>query len=153
VFGRHGLGLLAAALVIAGCGGGSGASRADVAAVKQVMARAFAALANGDGETVCSLATQSGQQKIVPDLSKIQASVPGATCPSVIREATRLLPPQIKEGMRSVVIKKVTMNGNDATVQDADIGSTRGTLMGFLHPGGEPTTLMKQSDGSWKISS
>jgi hypothetical protein len=132
------------ALTIAGCGGqGSGAS--DVAKVKQTLLREFAAVANGDGATACSLATASGR-------AKLQSAVPGASCEEVVKVAAQRLPGSVKEGLLTAKVNRVTIRGETATVQDADITSSRGSLAGFLQPGSAPTTLTKQSDGSWKIS-
>jgi hypothetical protein len=133
--------LALAALAFAGCG----SSVSDATKVKQVLTREMAALAAGDGATACSLATAAGQ-------AKLSRAVPGATCREVIALLASRLPAAIKEGLTSAQITKVTVSGNTATVQDADITSTRGSLSGFLQPRSAPTTFQKQPDGNWKIS-
>jgi hypothetical protein len=133
--------VLLAGSLVAGCGSGSD----DTARVKQTMTRELKSAADGDGATACSLATPSGQ-------AKLARAVPGSTCEQVISLLSQRLPSQVKEGLRSAEIKKVTVNGDTATVQDADITSARGNLGGFLQPGSPPTILTKQPDGTWKIS-
>jgi hypothetical protein len=140
------VGLITALLtgtLVAGCGGGGGGS--DVTNVKQSLTRELAALADGDGATACSLATAAGQ-------ARLEQAVSGASCERVVKLLAERLPAQVKAGLRSAQINKVTVNGDTATVQDADITSTRGSLSGFLQPGSAPTVLKKQPDGTWKIS-
>jgi len=127
--------------LVAGCGGGTD----DVAKVKQTMTRFLAAMADGDGATACSLATASAQ-------AKLERASPGTSCEQDVSILSGRLSSEIKDGLRSAQIKKVTIDRDTATVQDADITSTRGSLTGFLQPGSAPTVLKKQSDGSWKIS-
>ena len=130
--------------VVAGCGG-TGGGENDVAKVKQTMTRELSALADGDGATVCALATPSGR-------AKLQNEVPGLSCPQIVTVAAQRLPSAIKQGLRNARVNKVTIHGDTATVQDADITSTQGALTGFLKPGSPPTILQKQSDGTWKIA-
>jgi hypothetical protein len=138
--------LLGAVLVsasLAACGGGSSSN--DVAQIKQTVSRAFGALATGDGATLCSLATPAGQKELASGL-------PHSTCAAVVKLVSVHLSPQQKAGLESVQVKKVEINGNQATVSDADLTSARGTLKGFIDPKSPPTKLTKQSDGSWKLS-
>jgi hypothetical protein len=134
--------VLLAALLIVGCGGGSD----DSANVKKTMTRLYSALASGDGATACSLATPSGRAKLERGVGK------GASCVQIVALLGASLPAKIKEGLRSVQVKKVTIHGNTATVQEADVTSTSGSLSGFLRPGSPPTILTKQADGTWKVS-
>jgi hypothetical protein len=141
-----GIRLLAAVAVsaaLAACGGGS--SNNDAAQVKQTVSRAFRALATGDGATLCSLATAAGQQELASGL-------PHSTCAAVVKLVSEHLSPQQKAGLESVQVKNVVINGNHATVSDADLTSAHGTLKGFINPNSPPTKLTKQSDGSWKLS-
>ena len=78
--------------------------------------------------------------------------MPGASCEEVVKLFAQRIPMPLKEGLLTATVKRVTISGNTATVQDADVTSSRGTLAGFFQPGSAPTTLTKQSDGSWKIS-
>jgi hypothetical protein len=133
---------LLASLLVSGCGG---SGQGDAAKVKQTVRHVLSALADGDGGTVCSLATASGQ-------AKLARAVPGASCERVVDLVSRRLSAQMKEGLHSAQVKKVRISGDTATVQDADITSTRGTLSGFLKPGSGPTVLKRQSDGTWKVS-
>ncbi len=133
---------LSGAVLLAGCGG-SGSSDADK--VKQALTRELSAIATGDTTTACSLATPSGQ-------AKLAKAIPGGTCKSVVALVSQHLSAQVKVGLRSAQIRRVTINGDTALVRDADITSTRGTLSGFIGPGSAHTMLKKQPDGSWKLS-
>lgn len=133
---------LLAAVALAGCGG---RESNDVAAVKKTLTRTLSALADGDGATVCSLATPSGQ-------AELRSAVPGATCEHVVRLVATKLTPELKDGLRSAHINMVTVHERTATVDDRDITSTRGNLKGFRDPGSPATVFMKQPDGTWKIS-
>jgi hypothetical protein len=104
--------------------------------------REFTALANGDGATACSLTTAAGR-------TKLQNAVPGATCAQVVTLVSQRLPPNVKQGLRTARVNKVTINGNTATVQNSDISTGQGSLAGFTSGS---TTLMKQPDGTWLIS-
>ncbi len=139
-----GVAALAAAGLLVGCGGSSG-SGGDAASVKQTVTRAFGALAAGDGATLCSLATQAGQRTLA-------SALPHSTCAKVVELVSVHLTPLQKAGLESVQIKKVTVAGDHATINDADFSSSRGSLKGFISSNSAPTRLTKQPDGSWKIS-
>jgi hypothetical protein len=131
-------------LLVVGCGGGGGAS-ADVGKIERTMTREFAAVADGDGAVACGLATPSGR-------AVLANADPGATCEEVIAFVAARLTPEIRTALHNLAIKKVTITGNTASVADADVTSTRGSLKGFDKPGSPPTILMKQPDGTWKIA-
>lgn len=139
------LAAVAVSAALAACGGGGSSSNNDAAQVKQTVSRAFSALATGDGATLCSLATAAGQKELASGL-------PHSTCAAVVKLVSEHLSPQQKAGLESVQVKNVVINGNQATVSDADLTSARGTLKGFIDPKSPPTKLTKQSDGSWKLS-
>jgi hypothetical protein len=140
------LAALAVSSALVACGGSSSSnSSADAANVKQTITKAFRALATGDGATLCSLATPEGQKTLA-------ASLPHASCSDVVKLVSEHLSAQQKAGLESITIKKVQINGNQATVREADISSTQGTLKGFLASDSPPTKLTKESDGTWKLS-
>jgi hypothetical protein len=127
-------------VALAACG-----SASDVQKIKETVTRQLAAIANGDGKTACSLATESGRKQL--------EGGGGASCEQVVAFLSRMMAGSLKEGLRTVRIKRVTINGDNATIQDADITSRRGNLVGFTQAGASTqTTLVKQSDGSWKVS-
>lgn len=140
---RRLLSALVVCAMVAACG--SGGSANDTAHVKQTLTRAFRALAKGDGSTLCSLATPQGRQALT-------AGIPHTSCVGIVKLAGAHLSPSLKAALASVRIKRVTVNGNQASVSYADITSARGSLAGFIQPGATPTRLTKQPDGSWKIS-
>jgi hypothetical protein len=134
-----GLGMILA-VALGGCGGTN-----DVQKIKETVTRQLTAIADGDGKTACSLATESGRQQL--------QGGSGASCEQVVAFLSRMMAGSLKEGLRTVRIKRVTINGDNATIQDADITSRRGNLVGFTQAGASTqTTLVKQADGSWKVS-
>jgi hypothetical protein len=58
------LGLLAAAILYAGCGGGGG-PKTDPDAIAQVLKDAAKAAADGDGDKACSYLTPDAQRQVV----------------------------------------------------------------------------------------
>jgi hypothetical protein len=136
--------IVAVAVALAACGGASRSRAADVARVKQVVHRALADLAAGDGRDFCGLATPAGQ-------AALGRALPGYTCVALVVRLSRQLTPAERTGLAHAQARKVTIDGGRATVRDADIVATRGTLTGFLSADSAPTTLARQSDGSWKI--
>lgn len=138
------LAALAVSVLIAGCGGG-GSSGNDASKVEQTVTTAFHALAAGDGATLCGLATPAGQRTLA-------SALPHSNCANVIKLVSLHLTAAEKAALQSVKIKKVTINGDHATVSDADLTSSRGSLKGFIRSGSAPTRLTRQSDGSWKLS-
>ena len=138
------LGTTALAVVAVGCGG-HGNTEADAAKVKQTIRRALSALADGDGPGFCALATAGAQ-------AELASTTPGARCPQVVRTISQQLSPQVKLGLRHARVGPVTINGDHASIRDGDITSTQGRLKGFLQPSAPPTSLTRQSNGTWKIS-
>lgn len=133
-------------VLLAACGSSTPTpTRHDATQAKATITRAFRALASGDGATVCSLTTASGRRALA-------ASLPHASCAQVVALASRHLTPAQRAALASIVVKRITLNGNRATVVDTDLSAKRGSLKGFIDPRSEPTRLSKQSDGSWKIS-
>lgn len=136
--------VLAAALGAAFAGCGSSAPNS-TAQVKKTIVQELAAVADGDGKRACQLATPAGQAALTRGLT-------GAGCAEVISLFGKHLSSRQKAALLDAYVKRVTINGNTATVQDADIGTTSGHLTVFVQPGSGSTVLTKQPDGSWKIS-
>jgi hypothetical protein len=140
---RRTLTVLVAGIVVTACGG-SGVRASDEQKVKQTVIQDMAAVADGDGATACSLATQSGR-------AQLERAVPGKTCEQIVALFSARLPNSAKDGLRTAHISKVNIRGNTATVPNSAITSTRGDLHGYTDSG-PPVALAKQPDGSWKIS-
>jgi hypothetical protein len=128
--------------ILAGCGS---SDSADTAKIKRVVTQELSDLAAGNGAAACALATPAGQ-------AQLASGSTAHTCAAAIDLASSRLPAQVKEGLRTAQIKKVTITNGSATVSDADITSTQGTLTGFLDPASAPTVLTEQPDGSWEIA-
>jgi hypothetical protein len=135
--------LAVAVLGLAGCGGGG--ANADAAKVKQTVQRALAALADGNGPAFCALATAGAQ-------AELARTTPGAGCADVVRRISRELSDQVKLGLRSARVGRVSLSGDHASIRAGDITSTRGSLKGFLQASAAPTKLTRQSNGSWMIA-
>ncbi len=138
------LAVAAVSVAVVGCGG-SGSSSSDTAAVQQTLTKVLHALGSGDGTTVCALATKDGQ-------ATLAKAVPHSTCAQVVDLVSAHLSSAEKQGLQNAKVGKVTISGNNASVSDTAITSTKGSLKGFLQAGAAPTKLTKQSDGTWKIS-
>jgi hypothetical protein len=130
--------------IAAGCGGGSGAVPAETTTVKQTVLTALADLARGDGPAFCALATPAGR-------AKLARTLPGYSCAKLVAYIGGNLSPGAKQGLLHARVQRVTISGDNARVRSVDITATQGSLKGVLNDGGKPTTLIRQSDGSWKI--
>jgi hypothetical protein len=132
-------------LTAVGCGSGTSPAVRDAAQVKRTVQQALADLANGNGTAFCALATGPGRAKLARTLH-------GYSCAGVVDLVGGHLSTDTRTGLLHAKVTHVTVRGRTATVLAADITSTAGSLKGFLNDGGKPTTLVKQADGSWKIS-
>jgi hypothetical protein len=130
--------------IAAGCGG-SGTGVAQTAKVKQTVRAALADLARADGRAFCALATPAGQ-------ARLAATLPGSDCAKLVAYVGDHLSPAAKEGLLHARVRRVRISGATARVLSADITATEGSLKGLLDDNGKPTTLIRQSDGSWKIN-
>jgi hypothetical protein len=135
------------ALLISACGGGGGGSSEDENAVKQTVEQFLHAVAAGDGITACALATPEGQAKLLEEVGQ-----PGQNCTSVVTFIVAGLSQETKDGLATATVGKVSIDGDTATVEDADITSSQGDLTTFLDPDSPPTLLTRQPDGTWKLS-
>jgi hypothetical protein len=136
---------LALTVILAGCGGSSAPANPQIAKVKTTVIRAFRALADGDGETVCALSTAAGRKTLA-------ASLPHTSCAKVVTLASKRLTASQRAALASIVVRHVAIQSGRAAVTDSDLGSRHGSLKGFIDPGSEPTRLGQQADGSWKLS-
>ncbi len=127
--------------ILAGCASSNGP---EVTKVDQTVQRELADLAAGDGAGACALATPSGRTLL--------AAGTHDRCVDAINLISQSLAPQVKLGLRTAVVRKVTINAGTATVSPADITSTQGSLSGFLDPSAAPTVLTEQPDGSWLLA-
>jgi hypothetical protein len=115
-------------------------------AVRRTMQRELVAMANGDGTTVCALATSHARARLGRAVRRI-------SCPRAVAYANRFIPPAVKLGMRNATIGKVIVSGGVALVYDDQITSSQGTLEGFVTPGSPPTILLLDQTGTWRITS
>jgi hypothetical protein len=132
-----------AGVLLAGCG--SSTSSADAAKIEQTVMAELADLANGNGAAACALATPTGQ-------TELASASPNHTCVAAIDLVSENLSPAIKQALLHAKVNKVVITGGSATVSNADITSTAGSLTSFLNPSTTPTVLVKQPNGSWEIA-
>jgi hypothetical protein len=130
-------------LALGGCG--STDNTGDTAKIKQAVMAELGDLARGDGAAACALATPTGQ-------TELANASPHKTCIEAITLVSQNLAPEVKQGLLTAQVRKVTISGGSATVSNADITSTQGNASSFLNPASTPTVLVKQPDGSWKIA-
>jgi hypothetical protein len=134
------------AAAVAGCGG----ANATDARVTRTVTRAFAAVADGDGATVCDLTTPAGRAQLAA--AGAAGGGGGGGCAAVVGRVSGELAPETKLALRDVHIAHVTVRGATATIAARDISARRGSLAGFLDPDSAPTVLTRGRDGSWRIS-
>ena len=146
-FSRIAVLLTLASLLIAACGGGGGGSSEDETAVKDTLEQFLHAVAAGDGVTACALATPEGQAKLVAEVGQA-----GSNCTEVVSFFAASFSQDTRDGLATAKVKKVSFDGEKATVDDGDITSTQGDLGAFLDPDSHPTVLSRQPDGTWKLS-
>jgi hypothetical protein len=146
-FSRIALLLALASLLIPACGGGGGGSSEDETAVKSTVEQFLHAVAAGDGVTACALATPEGAAKLLADVGQA-----GGNCTQVVSFFAASFSQDTRDGLATAKVKKVSFDGDTATVEDADITSTQGDLKAFIDPDSPPTVLSRQPDGTWKLS-
>ncbi len=132
--------------VLGACGGGT--SPEDE--VKEVVTGFFDDVADGDGAAACAKLTAAGVDQLNRAAFLLQA--PGS-CPEAIEAVNRQLSGDDKKALHSAEASAAQVDGNRATVADADISlelSGQSTL--FRNNDPAPLTLEKVGD-DWKISS
>jgi hypothetical protein len=80
----------------------------------------------------------------------VRAAKGRLSCEGLIALIATRLPPDVKTGLENAQVKKITVNGSSATIQETDITSSKGNLSAFLRSG-TPTRLVKER-GSWKVA-
>ena len=133
-----------AVVALAGCSSSSSPPD-DTTKIKQTLVGEFADMAHGNGDSACKRMTSDEQRKIADQWKQ------GSTCPDAIKSVSENLTDDVKKGMLSVKVNKVTINGNTATVANSDISSSEGDVSSLLTDS-EPTEFTKQSNGDWLIS-
>jgi hypothetical protein len=135
---------LAAGIAAAGCGTAS-TGGAGEAQVRHTVQTALSALAAGDGQAFCALATPAERARLTRALGS-------ANCPAAMHAVGAGLTPAHRAALRHVEVSRVTVTGGQATVRAADIATPADPGRGFLSDDGKPTTLVRRPDGSWLIS-
>jgi hypothetical protein len=135
-------GLIAAALVAAGCGGGT---KTDPEAIASMLKDSANATAKGDGDKACSYLTADAQRQVVFQLAS--AGGPGTTtCSQLVGRAQFFLSPLDKDRIKDVEATDIQVSGTSASA----------TLRGKVSPdAGQPIVVrvnLAKDAGGWKIS-
>jgi len=119
-----------------------GESRAAVAAVVQM----YVAMSEADGETACSLQTVRLQRTFEQVEGNVRSEFKGKSCGEIRSEITSRYPPAMLRKFRDLTIKRVTVNGNRATVVHLvpDIDPTHTTKVFTSVP-------LRREGGEWKV--
>lgn len=124
------------ALGLAGCSGGA----TDEDAAAQAAEDFMNGMIHGDGEVVCGLSLREG--KVVTDADPDWA----ACVTSVSTLADTLAPALEAEGITEVVVKKVTVTDDTATLKASDID-------GDIFRGEQSELNLRKIDGKWYMDS
>ena len=138
--------ILVAFSVLAACGGGKSAEDE----VKDAVTGFFDDVADGDGAAACAKLTGPALDQLNQAAFLLQA--PGS-CREAIEAINRQLSGDDKKALRSAEVNAAQVQGERATVPDADISlelSGQSTL--FRNNDPAPLSLEKVGD-DWKISS
>ena len=116
--------LAAAALLLAGCGGGSHQTAAE-RAVATTLQGYLSALAHGDYAGACARLTDDAKEKIARRSRAPTLSLPATTCPQQLRGLVRFVPRPQRDSVLGVVagakVRSVHVTGAQAT---ADVRAT-----------------------------
>lgn len=137
---------IAAGTLATGCGSSDHPSAATVAQVSQTVKVALGDLASGRARAFCGLLAPAERARLARAIGR-----PG--CVQAAAAVTAGLSPVHRDAMRRVVVRRVTISGDRATVRAQDIVTTsqRTSLKGFLDDGGDPTVLARRPNGRWAI--
>ncbi len=125
---RTSLGMIASAVLIAGCGGGD--------SPKAVASSYFKALATGDYKTACDKIAAAPKRKL-------QAAVQGKSCPDVLSA-------KLKGGAASATLTAL----KDAKIGEPTLNGDRGSVPVTVKSVGKPLPLLVvKEDGAWKVES
>jgi ketosteroid isomerase-like protein len=129
--------VLAAALAVAGCGGG----KPDKEQIESTITSYYKAFGNGDGSGACKQLTKSA-------VKLIESSAGGKKCGDVLRAA--LKEPEyarIAPKLRNARVVEVKVSGDNATARAEVPGAGRNGAAA------KASVPLKKEDGSWKIVS
>ena len=129
MFGLRTAALAAAAIVLAGCGGGEGDDRK---AVEQTVIDYYVAFSADDRDRACDRLSITARDQLIQETRQ-------KDCPAGIARARE--DPQIKQylpGLAKVKVEKVEIDGNTATAEVKGLGAS------------SSVPLVKEGD-SWKI--
>jgi len=137
---------LSAALALTGLSATACGGESDADDVRTVWLRAQVAVAKGDGHTACALMTKRAQHEVaMSDPLHWDAF----DCPGVIAlDAPDFTPAQLR-AVRDLKVRRVSIDGNRATVRDQDIDFPQ--IFEDQVPERQPMVFRRGSDGSWKV--
>ena len=147
---RRAAGIVAVALLLAGCGSkhvSPSAQRAQVRTTVVSLLRDFAA---GDGQAVCARLTTSGRTSLIKTVGPELQNFGITRCDQVVHVTAVQLTARIRGALRHATVGAVALQGSTATVEWSQIKSASGDLGAFFgHP--RPLTLVAVK-GGWLVS-
>ncbi len=139
-------GLLTVVMATTACGG----SKSDADSVKSTVSSFFAAVGNNKADGACALLTDAGVKELSSAAFLLR---PPSSCADAIKTFNKVLTSDDKKSLETTKVKRVTITGNTATVDDNDIELKSGGEVGlFRNSSPKPLTLEKVGS-DWKISS
>lgn len=122
-----------------GVSGGGGGSEEDRRAVSEVVLDFHGALSDGDGGEACSLLAERTRQQIEKNIENAP-QLKGRDCAEVIEIVAKNYPDRIKDALGDVKIRKVTIDGDRASVA-YKVGPLPATTM-----------PLAREDGEWRVA-
>lgn len=147
---RAGALALAAAALIAGCGG-SGVPTATQRALIRATVRTFMReLAIANGTVACEGLTVGGQGNLIGVIGPELGNFGIDSCAQVVQLTGSQLTPRLRAELETVTVGAVAVSGSNATVRWPAITSPRGDVAAYFgHP---PPIRLSYIHGFWYIS-
>src|SRR3954470_12908294 len=101
--------LLAAAVLLAGCG------KSDEEKISDVLTSYNAALVDGDGKKACGLFDDQGRQKLVNSLKSLAPTSPANDCEQLVRDVGATITPDNGRRIKAIKITNVKIDGDKAS--------------------------------------
>jgi hypothetical protein len=147
---RRAAGIVALALLLAGCGAKHVSQAAQRTQVRTTVVSFLRDFAAGDGQAVCARLTTSGRTSLIKTVGPELANFGITRCDQVVHVTAMQLPAKIRDELRQATVGAVVLKGSTATVEWSEIGSSEGDLGAFFgHP--RALTLVAVKD-AWLVS-
>jgi hypothetical protein len=147
---RRAAGIVALALLLAGCGSKHVAPTAQRAQVRATVASLLHDFAAGNGQAVCARLTTAGETSLIKTVGPELVNFGITRCDQVVHVTATQLSAQVRNELRHATVGAVALQGGKATVEWSEIRSPEGDLGAFFgHP--RPVMLLAVN-GVWLVS-